>query len=292
MTVVLWGALPVALKPLLEQMDAYTITWYRFLISVAVLFAVLFIRGSLPKLGALSRSGWVLLVITFVALSANYVAYLVGLDLSTPANAQVLIQLAPILLALGGLVIFRERFTRVQWLGFAILLAGLAIFFIGKLRGLVSELDVYLKSVLILVAAAVIWAVYGLAQKQLLRSLSSQALMLCVFAGCALCLTPLARPASAAGLDSLGWFLLIFCGLNAVVSYGALAASLEHLEASRVSAFLALVPLATLSFVSLASRLWPEAAASEHIAWQALVGAAAVVCGSLVTALGGDDLGA
>ena len=112
--------------------------------------------------------------------------------------------------------------------------------------------------------------------------------MLCVFAGCALCLTPLARPASALVLDPLGWSLLVFCGVNSAVSYGALAASLEHLEASRVGAVLALVPLATLASVSLASGIWPAAVHSEHIAAGMLVGAVLVVCGSLLTALGGD----
>ena len=47
-TMVMWGVLPVALKPLLEQMDPYTITWYRFVFSGAVLFAVLAWRGRLP----------------------------------------------------------------------------------------------------------------------------------------------------------------------------------------------------------------------------------------------------
>ncbi len=284
-----WGALPVALKPLLEQMDAYTITWYRFLFSAVVLLLLLSGRGALPNLAALSRGNGILLALAIAGLSANYVAYLIGLDLSTPANSQVLIQLAPILLALGGLVVFREHFTRMQWGGLAILIAGLGLFFTGKLRSLVGDPDVYLKSTLVLVLAAVTWAIYGLAQKQLLGSLSSQALMLCVYVGCGFCLTPLANPLAILDLDSLGWALLVFCGLNTVIGYGALAASLQHLEASRVSAVLALVPLATLAFVSLASGLWPHAVAPEYIAGGALAGAVLVVLGSLLTALGGDN---
>ncbi len=293
----MWGVLPVALKPLLEQLDAYTITWYRFLISAVVLFAALAFRGSLPQLGALSPSGWVLMVIAVVGLSINYAGYVVGLDLSTPANAQVLIQLAPILLALGGLAIFRERFTRLQWGGFAILLTGLGLFFAGKFRALAqlagsadsAELSLYLKSVIALLIAAVTWAVYGLAQKQLLRSFPSQALMLCIYAGCGICLTPLAQPMAALDLDALGWSLLVFCALNTVLGYGALAASLQHLEASRISALLALVPLATFSSLWLASGLWPQSVAPENIAAIALAGALLVVCGSLVTAVGGEN---
>ena len=60
-----------------------------------------------------------LLIVATLGLAANYIGFLLGLDHTSPANAQVLIQLGPLLLALGGLVVFRERFAPAQWLGFA-----------------------------------------------------------------------------------------------------------------------------------------------------------------------------
>ncbi|MCH9697352.1 MAG: EamA family transporter, partial [Gammaproteobacteria bacterium] len=36
-TALLWGLLPIALKKLLLQMDAFTVTWYRFFASAVCL---------------------------------------------------------------------------------------------------------------------------------------------------------------------------------------------------------------------------------------------------------------
>ena len=63
--------------------------------------------------------------------------------------------------------------------------------------------------------------------------------------------------------------------------------ALEHWEASRVSSVLALTPLATLGFVALGSRLAPALVESEPVSAIGLAGAAVVVMGSLLAALGG-----
>ncbi len=44
--------------------------------------------------------------------------------LTSPSNAQLLSQLAPLLMGLGGLVIFRERYTLAQWVALGILCLG------------------------------------------------------------------------------------------------------------------------------------------------------------------------
>ena len=46
-----------------------------------------------------------------------------------PTVNQTVSQLAPMFLLLGGLLVFKERFTARQWAGFALLLMGLLLFF-------------------------------------------------------------------------------------------------------------------------------------------------------------------
>ncbi len=111
---------------------------------------------------------WLLLAAT-LGLAANYIGFLLGLDHTSPANAQVLIQLGPLLLALGGLVVFRERFAPAQWLGFTVLVVGLGAFFASQLAAIGRESDRYLVGVAWIGFAALTWAIYGLAQKQLLQ---------------------------------------------------------------------------------------------------------------------------
>ena len=199
----------------------------------------------------------------------------------------MLIQSAPLLLALGGIFVFGERFTPAQWLGLAAIVAGLAGFFATQLAVLGQALQGYLAGVSWIGVAAVTWAVYGLVQKQLLRVLSSQGVMLCIYAGCALAFWPFAEPARLAELSSAGAALLAFCALNTLGAYGAFAAALEHWEASRVSAVLALTPLATLAFAAAAARWLPGQAAPEVLSPASWAGAGAVVAGSLLVSLGG-----
>lgn len=286
-TMVLWGVLPLALQLALRSLDAVTITAFRFVVAAALLFVWLRRRRQLPPLRTLGRTEWWLLLAAIVGLTVNYVSYLMGLDQTSAANASVLIQAAPLLLSLGGIFVFREHFTRLQWLGFVVLVGGLVTFFWGQLGLLAAEAARYLGGVGLLMFAAVTWAAYGLAQKQLLHTLPSQAVMLCLYAGCGLLLVPASEPGALLSLSPLAWGALVFCALNTLVAYGTFGASLEHLAASRVSAVLALTPLATLLAATSASILFPAWFDAEALDARSVLGALMVVGGSLATSLGG-----
>ncbi|MBW2313061.1 MAG: DMT family transporter [Deltaproteobacteria bacterium] len=287
-TMISWGILPVALSGILSRLDPITITGVRFVVSAAVLAGALGLGRSRPALGGLARGNWALLAVATAFLAANYLGYIVGLHHTTPADAQVLIQGAPILLALAGVWVFREPFSRIQWAGFALLVAGIAIFSVSRLATVLalpgSEDHLYGNAMIGL--AAVTWAIYGIAQKQLLRVLPSQHIMVCIYLGCALIFFPLADLSALGSLDGAGWALLIFCALNTVVAYGCFAEALQHWEASRVSAVLALVPLMTLGFQRLTLVFFPGFDTGPPLDATAILGACTVVAGSLVTSLG------
>jgi len=284
-TMLLWGVLPHGLQLTLAELDPVTITWFRFGVAGIVMGLWLGGRGALPRLGVLPLGAALLLLAATAGLAANYLAYLLGLDLTTPANAQILIQLAPLLLALGGIVVFREHFTGGQWTGFAVMVGGLGLFFASQLRELAADLDRYVEGVAMIGLAAVTWAGYGLAQKQLLRRLTSQQIMTCIYAGCFLCFSLGAAPRTLAALSPVGWGGLLFAALNTLGAYGCFAAALEHWPASRVSAVLALTPLMTLA-VGVVGSVWlPGLVASEAVSATSLAGAGLVVAGSMGVSL-------
>jgi drug/metabolite transporter (DMT)-like permease len=285
-TMLLWGVLPLALRRALREIDPVTLTGVRFTVSAVVLCAVLAATGRLPALRGLDRTGLRLLAVATLGLAANYIGYLLGLDHTSPANAQVMIQTGPLLLALGGLLVFGERFNRLQWIGFGVLVLGLGVFFAGQLAALGRELGRYLAGVAWIGFAAITWAIYGLAQKQLLRTLSSQGVMLCIYVGCALFFVPFSQPSVLWKLTAEGWWVLAFCTANTLVAYGAFAAALEHWEASRVSAVLALTPLGTLAATVVAARALPAEGIPDPLSATSWAGALLVVGGSLLTALG------
>ena len=130
-------------------------------------------RGDLPALRTLGRTGSGLLIGGILALSANFMGFIEGLDRTTPANAQLVIQTAPLLLGIGGIVVFGERYSRLQWAGVAVIVVGLALFFSGQLGSTQIDRPTYLMGTGLLLMAGVTWAAYGLAQKQLLHSMGS-----------------------------------------------------------------------------------------------------------------------
>lgn len=286
LAVLLWGVLPIALKIMLQVLDVYTLTWFRFAIAFGLLAVYLALRRKLPSLQQLRSASLGLLAIATIFLAVNYLLFVQGLALTSANNAEVLIQLAPVLFGLGAIAIFKERYTVRQWAGMAVLVLGFVLFFHEQLRTLITGASNYLIGSSLIIIAAAAWAVYALAQKQLLQQLSSANVMLIIFGGCALMFSPVAAPQQIFKMSPLHLGTLLFCGLNTLVAYGAFAEALEHWEASRVSAAIALTPLCTLVAVEIVSSAMPNLIAPEPLTILGIVGAILVVAGCMAIALG------
>lgn len=286
LTTLLWGLLPIALKDVLVVMDPYTITFYRFLSSGLILLVWLGARKGMPSKRQFVGWGPILLIVACLGLSLNYGGYLVGLELLEPKTAQVLIQLAPFLLLVGSVWLFKESFSYLQSLGALALVIGLGLFFNQRLEALLAGLGEYTIGVLWIIFAAVTWTVYALIQKLLLKHFTSVQLLMMInlFGGVAF--WSLATPEQVWQLNTWQWAMLIFCCLNTVFAYGAFAEALAHWEASKVSAVLAVTPLITISVLDFLAWQWPEHYEYMHLNLLALLGALLVIGGSMIAALG------
>ena len=107
-----------------------------------------------------------------------------------------------------------------------------------------------------------------------------------IYGTCALIFTPFATINTIFSLNIFYSLLLLFCALNTVIAYGAFAESLEHWEASRVSAVLASAPIITLISVDTVSAIAPNLMEPEHLTLISILGAILVVFGSMTIALG------
>ncbi|MFC3550778.1 DMT family transporter [Lysobacter cavernae] len=283
-TALCWATLPIALKLVLEVLDPITLTWFRFLVAAAFTAAWLGARGRLGGYRALGRRGAAMLALAALMLVGNYVFYLLGVQYTTPANTQLLIQLAPLLMALGGIWVFGERFRTAQWLGLALLAVGMGLFFADQLVAAARAPGYMLGSALVIVGA-IVWAVYALLQKQLLVRLGSMQILLAIYVFASIALLPFAHPGALLRLDALHWAMLAYCALNTIGAYGAFAEALAHWEASRVSAILATTPLLCIAAAALVHAWWPQALAPERITALGWFGAALVVAGSAAVSL-------
>ncbi|MBF0280513.1 MAG: DMT family transporter [SAR324 cluster bacterium] len=281
-TTMLWGMLPIGLKALIRYMDPYTITWYRFLSASILLFVILALRQHFFSIFRITGKHAGLLALAAFGLCGNYILYLLGLDRTDPGTAQMVIQISPICLLLGGVLLFKEKFSRRQWSGFGFVLSGLALFFHQRLTEIFTSLSSFTSGILFIIAAALVWAIFGLVQKQLSQFYGSQHIMLVIYTSGAFVFFPFATPNQVENLDGTGIILLTFCCLNTLLAYGGFAEALARMEASRVSAIIALTPLITLGFMSLTTAFYPDLIAFEPLTALSIIGSFTLVTGSII----------
>lgn len=284
-TTVLFGILPIVLKGLLASLDVYTLTWFRFLLAAIVMTMVVTPHSRLA-FTKFNRLAVGLLILAGGSLCANYLLFLVGLRYVTPSTAQVLMQLTPILLLLGSLLLFGEPYSPKQWLGLGLLLLGLVLYFNRQLGPLVSQLTGDTIGILLMFASALTWAVYGLAQKRLTQWFPATFTALFVYWLGTFIFWPLAEPARLLQLDRVIWLPLTYSALSTFLVYWAFAEALNHWAASRISAVLALGPIVTVVAVQVISTVWPGWVQPEPLSLLSMGGILLVITGSMLSALG------
>ncbi|TWX72826.1 DMT family transporter [Colwellia sp. C1TZA3] len=291
-TAVMWGLLPLALKSVLVLMDAYTITWYRFVFAAFFVTLLLSATRKIPRSALQQTSVMKRLLLAAILLSFNYILYLVSLHYIPVETAQMLIQMAPFFMLLGSVVVMKEHFSRGQMVGSLVLISGLLLFFNQRF---ISDSGIdnsamdnhdFLLGFIIMFGAAITWAAYAIIQKQMLRYYSSNQIMWCIYLLSALFFLPLASPEKIMSLDDSALLLLLFCCANTLIAYGTFAKSLEYLSTAKVSATLAITPLLTVMFATIAEQIWPSTFQAQQLNVLAYIGAGFVVLGSMLTALG------
>ena len=285
-TAVFWGALPIAMKQAVEVMDPFTIVWYRFIVAAFGLGLFLMWRKKLPIISNLGRMGCVVLIIGSLGLAGNFVLYNSSLKYLNSHVVQVLIQLAPVMLLVSSAWVFKEKLGRHQVVGVIALIGGLILFFNERLIELFTSFSGYTVGVSLAVTAALVWVVYGLAQKWLLRQFSSAQILLMIYVICAVILTPMAQPQQIFAMDNRQLGMLLFCCINTLVGYGAFAEAMSRWQASQVSAVITLAPLFTILFVDLASLAWPQYVTTASLNIWGYLGAIVVVGGAVCCAIG------
>ena len=281
-SIIFWGVLPIVFKVLVEKIDVFTIVWFRFLGAAIIISFFIVRKYGVAPLFKIRGAIAVLTIITILGLGGNYVTYALGVKYMSPGLAVVMIQISPILLMLGGIILFRERFSPIQWIGLAILICGLLFFFHGRIEKILSGINNLSLGLIIIIISALFWASYAMAQKQLLRYFPSEIVMARVYIGGMLLFLPLAHPGRILDLDPVRIGLLVFSSVNTVIAYGCFSEALEHLEVSRIGLIVAITPLITLGAVAILAGLFPQYLAPENLDNLSIIGACLVVAGSML----------
>lgn len=285
-TAVMWGVLPLFMMLALADMNAITVSFYRLFFAFLFVLTVVLMKKELPTVRQFHEKRWFWMLTAGAALSVNYVSYVLSLEKLEPESAQVIIQLAPFLLMVGGVLFFKESFSKMQMTGAVILCSGFILFFDNKWGVLFSSMGVYTSGVLFMVLAAVTWAVYALLQKFLLNHFTARQMTLLIYGMGTLFLLPLSQVWQLTNMTWLSGMALLFCCLNTIIAYGGFTKAMSVWQASKVSAVIALAPVFTILSTTIAVALFPDLFRLSDLTRLAYLGAFFVVIGSMLTALG------
>jgi drug/metabolite transporter (DMT)-like permease len=281
-TALLWGVLAIVLKIIDNKIEPATIVWFRFVLAFVILAA--WQAAKSPSSFQLMLKPPLLLVLATLGLAWNYISFMLGIHYTTPSNAQLFIQTGPVLLAVAGIVFFKEKITRMQVVGFAVAIVGVAFFYRDQLKAFFDVQQKYNLGVTYIFTSAVAWATYAILQKKLVAKYPAGSLNLFIFGLPILLYAPFINLKPLIHLDWITWILLLFVGLNTLFSYSFLSVALKHAEASKVSIIIILNPIITFVLMDIFTQMdvtWIE---HERFTAFSVFGAMLVIAGAILVA--------
>lgn len=274
---VLWAGATVSAKIGLREFTPILLSTLRFLVATPVLILVckqknegLRIRNparDLPVFMVLALSG----VTLFYALQYNSLLY------TTAAIGSIVVNTNPIFIALLSALVHKERMGLKKVLGIFISFLGLCIVVTnGELSSLNADSSAIYGAFVMLIAA-ICWAVYTVAGKQILREYSPVTSTTITFMIGTLCFLPLLRNSEfPERISPIGWFSVFYLGIaSGVVGYLLYNRALTKLEASEAGVFLYTIPV----FAMMLSAIF----LGEVITPVIVIGAALVIYGIYLT---------
>ncbi len=264
----IWGLTFVPSKVAMAEMGPFTLAVLRFSIALLVMVPV----ASLSWAAAgRYRLPWR----TLALLGATGVTLYFGLQnlslaRTSASDAGLIAGSVPAITAALSALVLKERIGRTRLLGILISVAGVAGV---ALAGTSSGTPGTLAGDLLMVGAALSWAVYTMLIKKSGSRMPEILLLACTTAFGTLFLLPGAAAEVAASgftpLSPTGWLSLLFLGLfGSGASFFLWNSALRNLDASEAATYINLVPVIT---VASAATLLGEQPAPAQMAGGALV---------------------
>jgi drug/metabolite transporter (DMT)-like permease len=284
-TASLWGFLAIALKIAVTELSPVSVVWFRFSTAFLTLAIVTLIFRR-RDFSIYRNLHWMLLLAA-VFLGFNYLGFISGIEYVSPSSSQVFIMVAPVTFALSGILIFREQVSLQHLVGFALVVAGIGLFYSEQIRDLVNTDHHFTRGMLLIFGGGLSWAVFASLQKSLLKSYSPNQLNLFIYSFCAVMLLPFAQFSKLPTLGGPEYLLLYYLGLNTVLAYGSLSLAIKYTEANKVSVIITLNPIITFVTMAILSRMNVSWIEPESFSVLSIIGALTVLSGAITVILAG-----
>ena len=163
---VIWALNFSVVKASLSEIDIYSFNAIRFILAAGLIWGVMLFRGVKVHIPA---SDWLpLLGIGLIGNVLYQWLFIVGIDLTLSANAAVMLGTIPIWIAIFSHLFTDEKMTRLKAIGVILAFSGVAAI-VGGGSNPISLVSDTFRGDLIIVCAAVTWAVFTIRSKQFLK---------------------------------------------------------------------------------------------------------------------------
>ena len=276
----MWGVLAIALKAALNYLPAETLAWFRFSVAFIILgiYYLVFQRKSLKIL----IKPPLLSLVAALFLGLNYFGFIYGLSFTSPGSAQIFIQTGPLLLAIIGIFLFKEKIGIRKISGFIVVSLGFGLFYSEQIRTAIGSLPDYNMGVTWIIIGGISWAIFASLQKILVKNYKAGQLNLIIFGTNAILFLPLVDFSPFAMLSPGQWILIISLGINTLIAYGSLALALKYIDANKISVIVTLNPIITFGAMILLESLAVSWIQTEKFSMLALLGAFVVMTGAVL----------
>ncbi|MEK7728367.1 MAG: DMT family transporter, partial [candidate division KSB1 bacterium] len=168
--VLIWGVNFVVVKNTLRQMQPLTFNALRFILASSALLCAAKWRGTDMRLTW--REARLYCALGFVVATLYQILFIEGIARTTAGNSSLIVAMSPVLIALAGHFMGRERLHRRAAFGVLLAFAGLYFVITGKQSNSALASPTLLGD-LLSIAAACTWAFYTLVSQPFLQQRSA-----------------------------------------------------------------------------------------------------------------------
>lgn len=245
-SVIFWGASFVATKSLLDSLAPLGLIFIRLFFGVtAALIIALFRKRSFALRKKDLKGIFILAVISITHLWIQ----VTGMQYTSASNTGWIIGIVPVIMAIMGFLLFRERMTGLQVAGAVIAFSGLLVL-ISK--GNLSSIN-FISNFgdLLVLGSAFTWSIYSFYGRKVTLDYPPSLTILYLFVTMFVLLAPVTISSDFIHkltlLNILDWSALLFLGiLCSGVAYVLWAEAMSEMPANKVGAFLYLEPFVTV----------------------------------------------
>ncbi len=252
--VVIWGVNFTVVKVVLQEIDPLAFNALRFPFAALAVWVLLRARGKrlTPRRRDRARVAW----LSLLGHVAYQIFFIFGLSLTLAGNAALMLATVPMWIAILSVALGHERFSWTILVGISITMAGMALVIMGGSGGTALG-GATLRGDLLMLAAAVAWALYTVLGRRAVRrngalEMTAWTLWLGTPALVLMGLPGLLRT----GLGSLSagaWAGIAYAGVMAIgIAYFIWYRGVRRLGSSRTAVYSNLVPVAAI----LTAWLW------------------------------------